>query len=1841
MSAVVEVLRAYLAREMQAAMLACLQGRDTRQREDTLRFAFAGLPKQLLAALFTRLTDDAGGFSLQVGNESIRVPVFLVDSHATDPVGESWAARCSPNYLVTMRNHDYPCLLILHEVGAAINQSITTATKPLGVSRDIAELDDWLNESLVDEILEKGIAARLGGGVTDNARAAVRRRLAEAWRVDERNRDKQACWETLERIAGAVSGRLTGHSSLAAVLGLPSCGSSEFGTKAHLDTLDNVAVALEERGISQGFEELENAAGNDAELIGALKEFRAHLRISGLIEAGEFAKTPMRFYTPPAGEGGAAPSWWLQLSHDAWARLLATNPPPSGRLDVRVDPVLATTPRGMPFLAARDVRLTIAIADLPEPLQITVSRASGQSKLQHVASLIARPEEVVSWEDEEPPAHDRFLRYRIEAVGYTPVTIKVIVLEQYAPGVVALVRNANAATPLRLNRKARDARHMQVERWECEISVAGMGYHSLDLYAASSYSIAPEITAYNTNAEQGDPQSRPINRSDEARWTCLIETDEESHFDFTARQTDSGALRLFRAYIHADEVLPTEVSSEFQRLVLENRAAATGEHPRSRVEATNCRATDLEELALEDIQSFRPIVVGPDFLDAWRKPVWADHPKISIYSLPMDPRPSPTEFCAPQDFLEARQAVTAFLRPDSSDTTLSAGLWPLHELAREDEFVDAVRRLADAYRDWLEQDYDCAVWSDVISIHASQPGVRALEPIPYAILLTPLHPIRLAWQCQSQQVLQRAIDRNARCPAASTLTPSSFPDCLLLPCRTGAGSVVRKPFAAMSCSSDYWSVLWSVDAISRLGRSTKDTVFTPDLGITVDGLSTGFSAAQVVRSLDEVRRLHAGRTTLSLSVCADNLGSGDVNAGIEEWCGSNIGPDGDHWVGSGKCSLDVVDHRDASLQPEQAAMASLTSKTDSAIRWFDAHSRPAAESHDLAIVAHLGAINHEFSVQGLRSAVDASGLSRWRVRKQVAGRDATFIAESRVAAKPPQADRETLVGAMLSCVDLLESRCRESFDSYVFAPNLDLLGSAIRSASYCAVSSTSIDAACFFGASGNAYLWDYELPSYARRAGVNGGYFLLAKQSSPMIKAAASAVAMLGLEGDLPEEKVADLLDEISHRGMPTLKRLTAGGAMSLGEIGMLVTMRLLQSEFGRDTTRSGLLPVLHRNSTLNLVVPVDPFANQCDDLRHALNLHSGERPDLLVLSLRFEGEHAVQLKITPLEVKTRTAVMAGSDRVSALRQAKAFSEFLVKCKAIASDTELWGVAWRNLVAILLDYGFRVYGQLTQFMQLNDWAVRHSAALRALATNDLMLEIDERGRLLVVDATNSSTAADVDNDGFEEAIILSRRDALALLVAEGSSLIDDIRSRVGDWGFTPLPSDERTGTTSGSRPHVPDARGQTLHVELQQPQAETTGVSDPATVAWEGDTHAREEHEDAVTPAGPIVPRETVEPTTLPAPRGITFVVGHTIHSFASEEMSFYPGNTSLNHLNIGVVGDLGTGKTQLVQSLLYQLRYEPADNRGKPPNILIFDYKRDYSKPEFVSASGARVVSPHRLPLNLFDTSASTTTGAAWLERSKFFIDVLDKLYSGIGPKQRQRIKQAVRSAYESAASGGRTSPTLRDVFDSYAVAVGNEIDAPYAIMSDLVDGEYFVDQAKDTTAFRDFLQGVVVVDLASVGQDDRTKNMLVVTFLNLFYEHMLRIEKRPFLGSNPQTRFVDTMLLVDEADNIMQYEFDVLKKVLLQGREFGVGVLLASQYLSHFRTAHENYAEPLLSWFVHKIPNLTVRDLEGIGITSANIDMVNTVKALQCHECLYKTAGIDGRFMRGTPFYELMQRR
>jgi len=1811
----------YLANYIKHELVAAINSSP----KDSLRVIFSAPPRNTITGLFEYLTSENNCMVLETSQGKLDVPVYLVDQSAEDPYESSMAARCTPNYLVAIRNYNYPVWLALQEVGASTNASLSTAVKPLGILKEITHFDSWLQAPVVKYLIEQYCFTLGLSDIKNDVNSALEYALYEAWKVDERYKDKRTVWQLLEKLLGVSVKSGAAHENLAATLGLPCCRKAELGSKNHFKTLERVSELFQSLGLRGGFDELEKNA--DDKLLPHVREMRAHIEKQGIIEANEFAKNSLQIYCPISEDITTIPGWWNALNIEAWSLLLDAGSevgPVSDVIQVKLSNPLVAVPKGLTPLVVDCVELEISNADLTISVEIIVERANGNKALSEIHCEVVKPNTTIVFTDEDIPDHDRFVRYKISADGHSAVIKKAIVLDFYGPGVVALNTGSPKATPFRINTKARDTQNKKIKRYDCDLHLPGMGSHILDLYTSKIARLSSVIKGYEVDAEHTEAIERIVTPINDNHYSCLIDTDEECHYEMLAYSPGMAEELPYRIYITADENKQTGATSEFDRLVMMHRASATGTHSSPRVDPLNCRVMELETWALESGNSYRPLVIGPDYLEFWRKPEWDQSPTFSGLAMLVDPRPSLDEFKAPAEFLLARAKVFAQLGTSPEEASPAACSLKLYECMRDEKFIILIQDFLNTYLEWLKSDYDNAAWSDVISVHASQSNSKALESMPYVIMLTPYHPIKLAWQCCAQDVLQEALDKHARCPAASVMSPTSFPDCFVLPCRTATGNIVRKSFVAMASSSDYWGVMLSVESSDMHELAGSNSIFGDELGISVDGLASGFSAQQVVRSLDEVSRLMSAKSTLRIGVSSDTGGSGSCNEGLDSWCSANLGSEEDDWQDAGPKSIIVIDQRDPSLHPEQAVLASLTSRTDAAVRWFTGQAAQNKQQNDLSIIAHLSTISRSFDVQGIRSAVDSSALTRWRVRKQLSFQNSALIAESRIGEMTSNVDHGSITGKLLCCVDEVERQCRDSFDSYIFAPDMAKLGEVVDGSRYTALSSTDVDAACFFGSTDKAYLWDYELPSYARRAGENSGYYLLAKESPGMLQAVRSALDLIGDNEKLTDERISSLLEEISRRGMPTLKRLTTGGSMSLGEIGMLTALRVFQSEFERDAVATGLLPVKDEE-TLNIIISADPFQKHFDDLRTAIGFKNGERPDLLVMSMQFASGVPMQMRLTPVEVKARGGSMSPNERVAALSQASYFAALLQEIQNKATDIELWGIAWRNLLATMLDYGFRVYGQLDQFMNQKEWAEQHSAILRSIADNELEIDVDTRGRLIVIDSSDNASLQDIDKDGFSETIRLSHSETFSVLARSDGEFSQTINSKLGDWQLKPVPSGVPTTQTT-----------EVIAVIDEPKEVNVTNVTpDGKTTQEKQNTEMVDEIEIPIEEPVVVAPPEREENEKI-SPSGIKFSVGHTVNQFTSEELDFFPGNTALNQLNVGIVGDLGTGKTQLIQALVRQLAEKPEMNRGQRPNILIFDYKKDYSKSNFVEATGARVIKPFDIPLNLFDIRDSAQNNRAWLERTKFFIDVLDKIYPGIGPVQRQRIKSAVKDAYEKTNGTGQVAPTINDVFDSYKDAGGSP-DTPYNIMDDLVDGGYFVEDSSEVIPFSEFLNGVVILDLAEVGQDDRTKNMLVVIFLNLFYEHMLRIEKKEFLGKDPSLRFIDTMLLVDEADNIMKYEFDILKKILLQGREFGVGVLLASQYLSHFKTSHENYLEPLLSWFVHKVPNVTVKELEGIGLTGVNTDMVDEIKSLECHECLYKTLGVDGKVIRATPFFEL----
>jgi hypothetical protein len=560
-------------------------------------------------------------------------------------------------------------------------------------------------------------------------------------------------------------------------------------------------------------------------------------------------------------------------------------------------------------------------------------------------------------------------------------------------------------------------------------------------------------------------------------------------------------------------------------------------------------------------------------------------------------------------------------------------------------------------------------------------------------------------------------------------------------------------------------------------------------------------------------------------------------------------------------------------------------------------------------------------------------------------------------------------------------------------------------------------------------------------------------------------------------------------------------------------------------------------------------------------------------------------------------------------------SNLFTELHVAGEKSELWKLAYQHLLLSMIGFGLRVYSQHPLASQNSTrWAKFHEQIANEILSPSANIAIDACGRLVVIDTSPVSDAKDNDGDGFMETIVISMKDAGRIVSGDAQIFYESVINKIDKWNF------------------LPDSNS----YQIQGPTIDPIKVSEVEPIT--------------AIPTANSQPNIAVENSVLQLENqnlakheskssGVNLALGDTQDGFEPRKLTLNISDTRLNNLNIGVVGDLGTGKTQLLKSLIFQIVEDAERNRGIKPRLLIFDYKRDYSSPEFVKATGAKVVRPSRLPLNLFDTSAIGDSLNPWFDRFRFFSDILDKVYSGIGEVQRGKLKTAVKNAYANVSDG--KPPTIYNVHAEYREIVGDRPDTPMSIIDDLVDMGIFEQDVDKTISFDKFLDGVVVISLDALGQDDRSKNLLVAIMLNMFYENMLKTEKRPFEGTDPQLRVVDSYLLVDEADNIMRYDFDVLRNLLLQGREFGTGVILASQYLRHFKTSAMDYRDPLLTWFIHKVPNVTANELSALGFTSDLIQLSERVKTLPNHHCLYKSFGVNGEVIHGLPFYILMQDR
>lgn len=1804
------------------------------------RFIFHGPPLALLKPVYELLAADGGIRVKNADGVAMTLPVLLQALSTTEAghglkVGQS--GLCDANHLLHLRNDPHnPSFVALVPPGQHHNKSVSSTTDEFGVgmqnNSSHAPFDDWWGDEFVQILVEKALN---GAGLDEEARAearAVARESAEAVDdVEGGDGMRNAAWLLLSRLFSVPTSGLglSPWKAVALACGMPS-SDSILSAKGLHDILGQLATTLAD-GFGTAIGQL--GQGGTPEIVAALGQFLAHLRDRCNVPTAFERATPA-FYLPADGaQLKAPPSWWMTLSAEKWVELMAEEPIEVGDLRIECTNPIFPVGRGMPAIVRGEAMLSVTAGGAAKvPLaSVVLERNAGSIRSKKATELSPEPDGTFRHVDDAMPGHKAPVVFKATAQDFKPASVKVISLDHWLPGILVSCRVASKLTPPK-----KPARKSTTgPAFETSMHLPGSGRYELVVFTAQDITL-DGVTGLSDDATEVDDGSVELKAVQVKDGEHQIEIDADAKYqvDIRYRRQGQGTSETCRVYLTCAEANEEGCRSEFERLIKLNRKHLERFDAKSVVQLDrHARISSLQSWLLDGdniSRSFLPLVIADDYADAWAPPDWSRDGGtiLSKGKFLHDPRPDPALFSPPPSFIETRKAIARLVR----ETDEQSGLFesaPLGEwLARDPTFKELVESYLDSYANWLSAEPDVACWVDVVAITSLGSDGRTFASVPNAILLSPLHPLRLAWHCIAQKALHEAAEgaAPAPCPAASVLDPDCVPDLLTLSLQA-PGGLDRKHFVSVECNSDYWSVLWNGEQLQQLAERCQKQPFDDVFGISVGGVSSGFSSAQVARALEDVSDLLAAKPVVNLIVSSAGGATDACNEGLMAWCArryGNVGSSGKSGVGPRM--LEVFDVRPVSSRPDEATISNLAEDTRGLVRWFN--KQPAGAKPDLGIIAQLDSAEPATIGVGVRSPLGVGGLVRHRVRRQLQG---LFLSESRQG-KPMPASGDVLTDKVAACMLAIECR-HDGRIGLSFAPNVHAVKDMLeqRAADFVAVSSSAIDPACFLtGWIDGAYLWDYDLPAYSSRAGDTSGYYLLSRVKDADRDGLKRVLTALPGCSGLSNEAVEQILLEVARRGIPTVRGLSGDNTGSTGDLGLFVAVRLLQDEFRTAGTSSSLLPVISGssdNASIAIIVPVDPFRGYLADMAKSFGKDASlSRPDLLVIGIRVR-EGSVRIRLTPVEVKCRQGgALSKSEATDALAQARALSALIDAIGARAEQSTVWRVAYQHLLLSMIGFGLRVYSQHgTVGDQAGRWAEYHEMIATAILGPDVPVEVDASGRLIAVDGSTRSDSFDWDGDGLHESVVVAAHDAGRIVHGNAQDFYDAVRAKVGEWRLMPI----ENAIHSVMAPLRTDSE-QAMHV-TDAVRAENAPFPDSSSVSSGGEGTL-----EVITEL--TVSSGNREDEDLQGSTGIKLSIGRTVDGFEPRAVTLNVSDTRLNQLNLGVVGDLGTGKTQLLKSLIYQIATASEQNRGIKPRFLIFDYKRDYSSADFVQATGARVVRPTRLPLNLFDTSAIGESAAPWLDRFRFFADVLDKVYSGIGPVQRDKLKSAVRSAYEVAAAQGR-EPTIYDIHSEYRELLGGKSDSPMAIIDDLVDMEVFARDPKEALPFDKFLDGVVVVSLDALGQDDRSKNMLVAVMLNMFYENMLKTPKRPFLGSDPQLRVIDSYLLVDEADNIMRYEFDVLRKLLLQGREFGVGVILASQYLRHFKVGASDYREPLLTWCIHKVPNVTAAELGALGLVSDLGELSERVKSLPIHHCLFKSFDAPGEVVRGLPFYELTQ--
>ncbi len=334
--------------------------------------------------------------------------------------------------------------------------------------------------------------------------------------------------------------------------------------------------------------------------------------------------------------------------------------------------------------------------------------------------------------------------------------------------------------------------------------------------------------------------------------------------------------------------------------------------------------------------------------------------------------------------------------------------------------------------------------------------------------------------------------------------------------------------------------------------------------------------------------------------------------------------------------------------------------------------------------------------------------------------------------------------------------------------------------------------------------------------------------------------------------------------------------------------------------------------------------------------------------------------------------------------------------------------------------------------------------------------------------------------------------------------------------------------------------GAPLEPEPTEPAPPTE--AQPAEAAGE----AREREAASARESAPTPP----EPEAAARPRALLGTAPGTYGK--PREIWFDPNlpGQKLPNPHISITGETGSGKTQATKAIVSDLQAQ-----GLP--ALILDFKDDYSDSSFVDTEDFRLYDASYSPLPFNPLTPAIDKRQDLINPSHHIhqlADIIKRIYK-LGDQQAFRLREAIKRAYEGAGISLRPAPLdSNKPFPPFELVqqelVDDKANEPLlGRLSPIFDLGLFATDAEQAN-FEEFLQASAVIRLGQLPSDE-VKNSVAEFFLMALYNYLIR---------QTQTHTLGRILVLDEAWRVVESPF--LSPLMREGRAFGLGVLIASQF-------------------------------------------------------------------------------